>query len=311
MLFVFSLPPDSMKIEFSIPETDSKSYFTEPGRNGDSLQVWLADSTLYKRQEIKAYLKYPFTDTLGITGYKLDTISMRFSFPKPTKGTKLKKPVLAIETNILTGFLKPGQTIVFKSKTPLREPDTSRIKLYETLQTAKQKVPYKLVRDSLNSCKYYLNSKLVEGKKYLFIADAGSFSDIYNLSTDSVGVKFSIKAPDTYCKLTFEIKNYEGGRIIQLLDKSEKLLAEQYMTKDGKTVFPLLETGTYRARVIYDLNGDGKWTTGDFSKHRQPEPVSYYPKEIELRSGFEVEQTWDIGVKNFKDPKMVEIKKGK
>jgi uncharacterized protein (DUF2141 family) len=83
------------------------------------------------------------------------------------------------------------------------------------------------------------------------------------------------------------------------------------MTKDGKAVFPLLETGTYRARVIYDLNGDGKWTTGDFSKNRQPEPVSYYEKEIELRTGFEVEQTWDIGVKNFKDPKMVEIKKGK
>jgi hypothetical protein len=311
MLFILSLPPDSMKFEFSIPDADSKSYFTEPSRNRDSLQVWLADSSLYSKQQIKKYLKYPFTDSLGITGYKLDTISMRFSFPKPTKGTKVKKPVLGIETNILTGFLKPGQTIVFKSKTPFVEPDTSRIKLYELVLTEKQKVPYELVKDTLNSCKYYLKTKLAEGKKYLFIANAGSFKDIFNLSTDSVGVKFSIKDPDTYCKLTLDIKNYTGGRIIQLLDKSEKLMAEHYMTKDGKTVFPLLETGIYRVRVIYDLNGDGKWTTGDFKIHRQPEPVSYYPKEIELRAGFEVEQTWDIAVKNFKDPKMIEIKKGK
>jgi hypothetical protein len=311
MLFVLSLPPDSMKFEFSIADAGNNSYFTEPSRNRDTLKVWLADSSLYSKQEIRTYLKYPFTDSLGITGYKQDTIRMLFGIPRPTKGTKIKKPVLGIETNILTGFLKPGQKIVFKSRTPFREPDTTRIKLYEVIQTAKQKVPYELVRDTLNSCKYYLNTKLAEGKKYLFIAEAGSFSDIYNLSTDSVGVKFSIKEPGTYCKLTFEIKNYEGGRIIQLLDKSEKLLAEQYMTKDGNAVFPLLETGIYRARVIYDLNGDGKWTTGDFSKHRQPEPVSYYPKEIELRSGFDYEQTWDIGVKNFKDPKMVELKKGK
>jgi uncharacterized protein (DUF2141 family) len=273
--------------------------------------VWLADSSLYSKQEITTYLKYPFTDSLGITGYKLDTISLRFAMPKPTRGTKIKKPVLGIETNILSGSLKPGQTIVFKSKTPFREPDTSKIKLYETVQTAKHKVAYQFVKDSLNSGKYYLNTKLAEGKKYLLIADSGSFSDIYNLSTDSVGIKFSIKDPISYCKLTLDIKNYEGGRIIQLLDKAEKLIAEHYMTKDGKTVFPLLETGIYRVRVIYDLNGDGKWTTGDFSKHRQPEPVSYYPKEIELRSGFEVEQTWDIAVKNFKDSKMVEIKKGK
>jgi hypothetical protein len=105
------------------------------------------------------------------------------------------------------------------------------------------------------------------------------------------------------------VKNYEGDRIIQLLDKSEKLIAEAYMKKDGKVVFPLLESGFYRLRVIYDLNGDGKWTTGDFTLHRQPEPVSYYPGEIELRTGYELEQDWDIGIKNFKDQKLREKKK--
>jgi uncharacterized protein (DUF2141 family) len=86
------------------------------------------------------------------------------------------------------------------------------------------------------------------------------------------------------------------------------------MNKDGKAVFPLLDPGIYRLRVIYDLNGDGKWTTGDFTVHRQPEPVSYYPEEIDLRPGFELEFTndraWDISVKHFKDTKLRENKKG-
>jgi hypothetical protein len=87
------------------------------------------------------------------------------------------------------------------------------------------------------------------------------------------------------------------------------------MKKDGRVVFPLLEIGFYRLRVIYDLNRDRKWTTGDFTIHRQPEPVSYYPTEIEMKSGWELEFTndkaWDIGIKNFKDPKLHEKKKGK
>jgi hypothetical protein len=228
---------------------------------------------------------------------------------------KVKRTVFTYESTIQSGFLKPGQSIIFKSKIPFRQPDTSKIKLYELVKETRQSLPYHLFKDSANSCKYYLKTKLAEGKKYLFIADRASFSNIYNNFSDSVGTKFSIKDPESYCKLTIAIKNYDGNRIIQLLDKTENLVAENYMTKDGKTVFPLLDPGVYRLRVIYDLNGDRKWTTGDFTTHRQPEPVSYYPVDIELRSGYELEFTdskaWDISVKNFKDPKLREKKKGK
>ena len=311
MLFILSLPPDSMKFEFTIPKADIKSYITEPSRNRDTLKVWLADSSLYSQPQISTIVKYPFTDSLGITGYKQDTIMMRFLAPRAPRVTKIKRTIFTYESNIVSGFLKPGQTIVFNSKTPFRPPDSSKIKLYELVLTTKQKIPYQLVKDSLNSCKYYLKSKLAVGKKYLFIADSASFGNIYNEHSDSLGIKFSIKESESYCKLTLDIKNYVGDRIIQLLDKSEKLIAEGYMKKDGKIVFPLLESGFYRVRVIYDLNGDKKWTTGDFGTHRQPEPVSYYPAEIELKTGWELDQVWDIGKKNFKDPKMIEKKKGK
>ena len=311
MLFVLSLPPDSMKFELYIPDSKPGSYFTEPSKYRDTLKVWLSDSSLYSRTLINTILKYPFTDTLGVTGYKQDTILMRFLQPRAPKVVKTKRPVFTFENNISSGSLKPGQTIVFKSKTPFREPDSARIKLYEIDKTAKQKVPYQLIKDTLNSCKYFLKTKLEEGKKYLFIADSASFGNIYQETSDSVGIKFSIKDPDTYSKLTLDVKNYEGGRIVQLLDKSEKLIAENYMSKDGKTVFPLLDAGFYRVRVIYDLNGDRKWTTGDFTKGRQPEPVSYYPTEIELKTGWELDQVWDISIKNFKDPKLREKKKGR
>ena len=311
MLFVLSTPPDSMKFEIFMPGVDRKAYFLEPSRDRDTLKVWLTDSSLYSQPLIKTIVRYPFTDTLGILRYKQDTVPMRFMPPRAPRVAKIKRTVFTFESNILSGFLKPGHQIVLKSKTPFREPDTSRIHIYELLQTTRQNVPYSLFKDSTNSCKYLLRSKLQQEKKYLFVAESASFGNIYNEYSDSIGVKFSIKDPETYQKLTLNIKNYAGDRIIQLLDKTEKLVAETYMKKDGKVVFPLLESGFYRVRVIYDLNGDGKWTTGDFTKNRQPEPVSYYPSEIELRQGYELEQDWDIGVKSFKDPKLMEKKKGK
>jgi hypothetical protein len=311
--YILSLPADTMKFDFSIIGADKKGYFTERSKNNDTLKVWLTDSTLYSRQVDSTIVRYPFTDSLGVLRYKQDTILMRFIPPRVIKGVKVKRTPFTFESNLPSGFLKPGQTIVFKSKTPFREPDTSGIKLYEVEKTIRKSIPYALVKDSSSSCKYLLKSKLEEKKSYLFVADSASFGNIYNESCDSTGIRFSIKDPETYCKLTMEVRNYNGPRIIQLLDKTEKLISEIRMKMDGKVIFPLLEVGVYRLRVIYDLNDDGKWTTGNFDKHLQPEPVSFYPDEIELKTGWELEFTgdkaWDIGIKNFKATKLREGKK--
>jgi hypothetical protein len=314
LLYVLSLPPDSMKFDFSIPDADRMSFFTEPSRNRDTLKVWISDSLLYSKKEISTIVKYPFTDTLGVTGYKQDTVVMRFLTgvtPKSAKSAKVKRTIFTFDSNIQTGNLKPGQSVVFKSKTPFRQPDTTRIRLYEYVKTSLEPRPYQLLKDSLSSLKYYLKAKLEQGKKYIFIADKGSFGNIYHEYSDSAGIKFSIKDPEAYSKLTFNVKNYSGDMIIQLLDKGEKLLAEKYLKKEGKVIFPLLDPGAYRARIIYDINGDRQWTTGNFSVKRQPEPVSYYPAEIDLKSGFDAEQDWDVKTFHFKDPKLREKKKAR
>ena len=98
---------------------------------------------------------------------------MRFLLHEPPKGLQKSKRILShLKIIFNQALLKPGQTIVFKSKTPFRQPDTSRIKLYEVVQTTRQKVPYSFVKDSTNSCRYFLKTKLAEKKKYLFIADS-------------------------------------------------------------------------------------------------------------------------------------------
>ncbi len=312
LFYTLSLPADTLGFRLSIPDSRKESYYIETNRENDTIKVWLTDSTLYSQSQIKTIIDYPFTDSLGILKFKEDTILMRFMSPRPTRG-KAKKPVFTFETNIKANLLKPGQQIIFTSPTPFSQPDTSHIKLYQVSDSTKSKdsVGYALVKDSANSCKYYLKADLKQDKKYLFIADSASFGNIYNIRSDSVGIGFSFKKPDSYSKLTLVIKNCKTSSIIQLLNNSEKLVTEASLKSDGKVVFPMLDNGTYRVKVIYDLNGDGKWTTGDFDTGRQPEPVSYYSQEIELKTGWEAEQDWDIGKEWVKPEKLKQKKVSK
>jgi hypothetical protein len=113
---------------------------------------------------------------------------------------------------------------------------------------------------------------------------------------------------ESFGKLILDITGYAGGRIIQLLDNTEKLIRQVYLRDNGKVEFPLLEKGKYRVRAIFDLNNDGKWTTGDFDIRRQPEPVTYYPEEIEIKENWIITQPWELMLKNYKEPKLQKIK---
>jgi hypothetical protein len=166
------------------------------------------------------------------------------------------------------------------------------------------------MKDSVNSGRYFFKADLKQEKKYVLIADSGSFGNIYYDTADSTGFNFSLRKPDTFSTLTLTIQNCKTSSIIQLMTNQEKIVNETIIKSDGKVVFPMLDAGAYRLKVIYDLNGDGKWTTGDFTRGIQPEPVSYYPMEINLKTGWvlDLDQDWDIDKQLYKEEKLREKK---
>jgi hypothetical protein len=304
LTYTLSLPPDKDVFDLSIPGVSADAYFVERSRNNYTMLVWLTDSALYSTQLINTVVTYPFTDTTGTLISKQDTIAMRFLEPRSTRA-KVKPPRYTVKTNISGGLMKPGQKITFQSSTPFITPDTSKIRVYEIEGTNKITVPYTIIRDSTSSRRMIMNVNFAQDKKYLYIADSAAFGNIYGESADSTGTNISLRKENSFGKLVLNIKGFEGSRIIQLLDRNEKLLKELRMSKDGKAEFPLLDKGTYRIRVIYDYNDDGKWTTGNFNFGIQPEPVSFYPQEIEIKEDWVFDQDWDISSKNVKKLKNI------
>jgi hypothetical protein len=301
--FTLSLPPDTMDFSWSLPGIDESSYLVERSRDKDTLLIWLRDSALYSQPVINAFIRYPFTDSTGKIIQKKDSTRLRFLSPRASRATRKPEPYRVV-SSVTSGKLTPGQRISFVSQTPFRQPDTSRIRLYRLAEKERLKTPYSLTPDNDNSCRMFLTAGFLPGANYLLITDSGSFGDIYGAKTDSTGIKFVIMENSTFGKLIVNIKNYQGKRIIQLLRSDEKLVREIKMDQDGKAEFPYLEKGMYRLKIIYDLNGDGKWTTGDFVSGRQPEPVSFMPMEIEIKENWENELYWDVSemhVKKFKN----------
>jgi uncharacterized protein (DUF2141 family) len=304
LTYTLTLPPENRIFDFSIPGISEDLYFIERSRNNDTMNVWLTDSTLYSTQTINTVVTYPLTDTTGTIISQQDTIAMRF-FPPRASRVKVKPALYNVKSNISRGQIKPGEKIIFESTTPFKAPDTSKIRIYEIKETLKIPVPYTLIKDSTNSCRIIMNVDLARGKNYLYIADSASFCNIYGECSDSTGFKVSLREEKSFGKLILNIKGYEGSRIIQLLDKNEKPVTELQMSKDGKAEFPMLDKGTYRIRVIYDLNNDGRWTTGNYNFGIQPEPVSFYPGEIEIKEDWVFDQDWDISSKNIKKLKNI------
>jgi hypothetical protein len=297
--YSISRPPDSLSFDFSIPGADRTQYTIERNPGRDSLLVWLTDSLLYSRPLISSLVNYPFTDTTGAVIQKQDTILMRFVTPKAPR-VRMKTPGFVVMSAFASGNLRPGQKVTFSSFTPFRNPDTSLIRIYEITGEKKKRVPFNIIRDSSNRCRMFLRASFLQGKNYMYIADSAAYGNIFGTQSDSTGSRFIVRADNTFGKIIFNISNYQGGRIVQLLSGDEKPVREIYMNSDGKAEFTYLDPGKYKARIIYDLNGDGKWTTGDYDTGRQPEPASYFPKEIDVKEFWDFVEDWDAGKTNIK-----------
>jgi len=303
--YCFSLPTDTFKVNFSIIDSLPSNYLVEKNQRGDTMLIWLRDSSLYRRNTIKTLISYPYTDSTGKVITRTDSISMRFTFPRQTK--KSTPPALKSYFNIASGGIRPGEKMFFSSPTPLDKPDTSKIAFYELeesdkgKETGRKRFPYSLTLDSVSGRKVTFTANLKEGSKYLLITNKGSFRDIYGFLSDSSGCKMSVRLPNSFGHLTMDIRNGSGQMIVQLLDSKERIITQKFINKSGLADFPLLERGKYRCRVIYDTNGDGKWTSGSYENKRQPEAVSYFHQEIEVKTDWEIIEEWDVSQQHQKE----------
>ncbi len=298
----FSLPlKDNPGIEVLDNVVAETWYLPEVSAKRDTFNYWITDTNLIKRDTLSLQVAYPMKDSLGVTYTQLDTL--KFVSRKPvaqtskgksenkkgeTKTPEVKLTPTSIRNN---GILDFYATLPFSFNYPLQRVDTSFLELYARVDTLEVLQKFSFVVDSFNLRKAHLDCTWKEKTKYRLQAFPGAFNDIYNHTNDTLQLKFSVQEKAFYGTLTLSLSEVSSPIFIQLMNEKEQVLRTATADKDGQVLFEFLSPAKYKLKFIYDRNTNGKWDTGDYSNKIQPERVSFYIGDINVRSN------WDLEVK--------------
>ncbi len=288
----------------------------------DTLTYWISDTSLVSLDSITIEATYLRTDTLDNLTWGTDTLKFNMRPEKKKKKKKKKNdeeedsipPVPHMELRISSGNsqdLHKGLTLT--AGTPIQRFDTTAVKLEIQVDTLWYNiVPPSFSRpELLHPMVFTAPYKWEEGSKYRLTIDSAAVVDIYGLDNVQLVHEFTTKKSEDYSAISFNVSGLDGRKgIVEVLSSSDKPVAAAPVNGSLATI-QYLSPGTYYARLFIDANDDGEWTTGSIADSIQPEEVYYYPKKINLKKNWTIEQSWNINELPVDQQKPQEIKKNK
>jgi uncharacterized protein (DUF2141 family) len=302
--FKFSEKLDSLNLKFPDLPSDSMAVSLEWLGDPDTLDVWILNKSMASRDSLTAILAYRAYDSIEKPYTKTDTVKLRYrAVPKASTAPKNEFIVaVSVEKNKTLEF---GNSVVFTTSLPYVKIDTSLIRLSSGKDSIPRKLEYRLFPDTLrglmmNGLPIVQTHPRIINLKAGFSADTtyrltvlpGAFTGIAGQRNDSLDIRFKMKNKDQYGSLKIALPSLIGSAIVELIDSRSKVFATRLMTGKGTAEFDLVVPGKYAARLTFDTNGNGRWDTGRYILHFQPEKVILFTKELNVKANWEVSETW-------------------
>ena len=307
---VFSAPQDSMPMIRALRPSEVDSLANDSSwvdfldysllqvsKNLDTITYWLTDSLAIGMDSIYLQMQYKVTDSLYNLVDKTDTVLAVYRHPRMSEKTKAtmerkkRERKLELRTNASSSF-DIYDTIRITSTFPLDSVHDTLFHLEQKVDTLLQPIPFVIQKKDSISMTLYVLANLQPEMSYQLKIDSAACQDIYGACNDSIKKTIKLKSKNDYSSLRVKMNHFDARARIQLLNDKESVVREVAATSDG-VKFEYLAPNTYFLRLYIDVNGDGKWTTGDWLLKRQPEPIYYYPKRLKLRANWDFEETFD------------------
>lgn len=299
----------------------------------DTLKYWIRDSLIFQLDTLQLEVTYLYTDSLKELVPRTDTLRLA-SKEKPKSDRELQKAkeekekaekrrrergdTLDVEPKIeflSVDIYAPSSIDVYDYLTltfpePVAILDSAAFHLLHKVDTLWHNVPFELQPDSFNIRVFNIYADWKPGESYSLQVDSAAVFGIYGRYIDKQKKDFNVKTLDSYGQVFFNISGANEGDFVELLDTKDAAVRTENVV-NGRADFYYLTPGKYAARLVRDVNRNGKWDTGDYAQHLQPEEVFYYPQMIEFKANFDVLQDWDLNAKSLDLQKPEEIKKQK
>lgn len=316
---------------------DATNAFVENRTKGnDTIQYWLRDTLLMEQDTLRFVYSYETTDdSTGVNFIYDDTLEI---VPRKTMKTireerqeeyekwakaqeKRRKKGEAAEAQMPPNFLKiggrrnsmisPVQNQPLEFDEPLLRLDTAAIHLLrKTSDSTSVEVPFRLLSDPYDIRKFNIMGEWRPGQDYEVHIDSAAVTGISGRHTDNLKFRFSIGTSENYGSVFFLLPDAPKTAVVQLLKDDKKAVA-QVKLQDQRADFFYVEPGEYYARVFDDVNGNGKWDTGEYAQLRQPEMTYYFPEAFTVRANWDAEITWKLNAVPLLKQKPEPLRKAK
>ena len=94
------------------------------------------------------------------------------------------------------------------------------------------------------------------------------------------------------------VRNNESKFILHMINPNGDIIREfKNVNQDSTFNFDYIRPGKYTFRLIEDINKNDIWDTGNYLRRIKPEPVYYFPDELEVRANWDLNETFDLNIK--------------
>ena len=307
---IFSAPQDSLPIIRSLAPhvSDSTASDTawvdwmdytllQTNKTNDTITYWLTDSLAIAQDTICMQMRYMVSDSVYNLVEQVDTVYAVYRRPRMSEKAwenlqrQKRERKLELKSNASSKF-EIYDTIQIYSPFPVDSMHEEHLRLMHKVDTVFEPMKISLqARDTLQQTLMVV-APLLPMESYILIIDSAAMVDIYGRCNDSTAFAFKLKSLDEYSSLLVKMTHFDERARIQLLNEKDQVVRELPAQTEG-ILFEYLTPTTYYLRLYIDYNGDGKWTTGDWIKKRQPEPVYYFPSKLKLRANWDFEENFD------------------
>ena len=265
---------DLKKIEINSVIPDSIDYTYTKEVMSDTIYLWLSNNSF---------------DSLNFNLIEKDTTKLstiKFDRKRDTLIDSLN--VSAKTVNVI--HLK--ESFKLSSNIPIKKIEDSLISVRDIDSIL---VPFvSSVNDNLDEIDIKFEVSPSDNYRILILPNA--IKDIKGVTNDTLQFNLTSQSLEDYGNIYLDvIRNTQSKFILHLINQNGDIVREYDNVDQNITYnFEYIRPGEYSFRLIEDLNKNNIWDTGNYLQRVKPEPVYYFPSELEVRANWDLNETFDL-----------------
>ena len=266
---------DKIDIATSIPDT-VKFLFTKE-KEKDTINLWLSRNSF---------------DSLNVNLIEEDTtklVTIKFDRAKDTLMDSLS---ISTKTQRI---LNLNESFKLSSNIPIIDINESFITIKDIDSVI---VPFTTsINQDMNELE--INFEVSPSDNYKILILPSAIKDVKGVINDTLNYNLVTQTIEDYGNIFLDIvRNNDSKFILHMINSNGEVIKEIKNVNQNSTYnFELIKPGKYLFRLIEDINKNNIWDTGNYLKKIKPEPVYYFPNELEVRANWDLNETFDLNIK--------------